>query len=394
MKKRNVAIIGIGQTNFCSKRDDASIYDIVKEATDIALRDAGITREEIEAIVFPLAPDSLAGVLNSERWCVDSTSARNKRLIRINTGGSTGLSAVQVAYYHIASGMNNIVLVAGADKVGESGDVQIIMNKIWDPIYERKLPLTTINMLALSAIRYMHKYGMTETDMAKVVVKARNHASRNPHAHLRKKVTIDEVLKSRILSWPIKLFDSCPSSSGGAAMILASEDVAKKICIRPAWIRGIGQSTETYYLGDRMGTNALNDHADAYALSESFKRAYKMAGIVNPVKEVDVAELYNPFSNTEYHAIDAAGLCERGESIKLLGDGYFDIDGEVAVNPSGGTLCTNPIAVTGLIRAGEAALQVMHKAGDRQVKGAKVAIASANGGDHQFFATAVIGQDY
>lgn len=393
MGPRRVAIIGFGQSRFRHRRDDASYPELVQEAMVVALQDAGVSIDDIEAVVFSLAPDALIGIGNAERWCVDAIGASGKPFMRVNTGGSTGISSVQTAYYHIASGLYDCVLVAGADKVGESGDSQIILNKMWDPIYERQIPLNAINMLALSAVRYMHKYGMTERHMAMVTVKNRKNASKNPYAHLRKETTIEEVLTSRILCWPIKLLDACPQSSGGAAMILASEDVAKRLCSQPAWIKGLGHSSETYYQGDRMGPAAVHDHADAVALRQAFERAYAMAGITDPAKEVDVAELYAPFSNTEYHAIDAAGLCQPGESLKLMEEGYFDLDGPMPVNPSGGVLCTNPIAVTAMVRVGEAALQVMGKAGERQVKGAKIAIANGNGGDHQFFGTMVLSQE-
>ncbi|MCG2775374.1 MAG: thiolase family protein [Desulfobacterales bacterium] len=393
MELRKVAIIGFGQSQFRYRRDDASYAELVQEAVLAALKDAGTGINDIQAVVFSLAPDSLIGIGNAERWCVDAIGASNKPFMRVNTGGSTGISSVQTGYYHIASGLFDCVLVAGADKVGESGDSQIILNKMWDPIYERQIPLNAINMLALSAVRYMHKYGMTERHMAMVTVKNRKNASKNPYAHLRKETTIEEVMASRVLCWPIKLFDACPQSSGGAAMILASEELAKRIVPQPAWIKGVGHSSETYYMGDRMGPAAVHDHADAFALGQSFSRAYAMAGIKNPAKEVDVAELYAPCSNTEYHAIDAAGLCKPGESINLMEEGYFNMDGPMPVNPSGGTLCTNPIAVTAMVRVGEAALQVMGKAGERQVKGARTAIANGNGGDHQFFGTMVLGQE-
>jgi acetyl-CoA C-acetyltransferase len=393
MKQRKVAIIGVGQSNFQFRRDDASYVELVQEAVQIALADAKLSNEEIQAVVFSLAPDSLIGVGSAERWCVDAIGATNKPFMRINTGGSTGISSVLTGYYHVASGLFDCVLVAGADKVGESGDSQIILNKMWDPVYERQIPLNAINMLALSAVRYMHKYGMTERHMAMVTVKNRHNASKNPHAHLRKPTTIEDVLASDVLCWPIKLFDACPQSSGGGAVILASEEVAKRVCARPAWIKGVAHSSETYFQGDRMGPKLLHDHGDATALAESFQKAYSMAGIKNPAKEVDVAELYAPFSNTEYHAIDAAGLCKQGEGLKLMEEGYFNVDGPMPVNPSGGTLCTNPIAVTAMIRTAEAALQVMGRAGERQIKGANIAIANGNGGDHEYFGTIVLSNE-
>jgi acetyl-CoA C-acetyltransferase len=390
MNYPRVGIIGIGQSAFKPRRDDASYPDLVREAVVQAMHDAQTGFEDIDSIVYSLSPDAMVGIGNAERLGVDAVGARNKRFLRINTGGATGISSVAAAYYHIASGASEVVMTAGADKVGECGDSQTVLNKIWDPIYERSLPLGTITMLAMSAVRYMEKYGLTERDMAEVVVKNRYHASLNPNAHLRKTTTIDEVLASRLISWPVKLMDCCPQSSGGGAMVLASEKYIKDRKLDAVWITGVGHCSESYYIGDRMGNGFTADHADAFALKGSFERAYRMAGISDPQKQVDVAELYAPFSNTEFHSIEAAGLAGLGESPAQLKQGRFTLGGELPVNPSGGTLCTNAIAVTAMIRVAEVALQVSGRAGGHQVKGARVGIASGNGGDHQFFGTMVV----
>jgi acetyl-CoA C-acetyltransferase len=389
---QRVGIIGIGQSNFQARRDDASYPDLVREAVVIAMNDARLDFDEIGAVVYSLSPDAMVGIGNAERLGVDAVGARNKRFLRINTGGATGISSVATAWTHVAAGACDVVLTAGADKVGECGDSQTVLNKIWDPIYERSLPLGTINMLAMSAVRYMHHYGMTQEDMARVVVKNRRHASKNPHAHLRKQTTIDEVMASRMISWPVKLFDCCPQSSGGAAMILASESYIKARGLDAVWVTGLAHSSETYYLGDRMGRGLTADHADAHALGASFRKAYAMAGLKDPKRDVHVAELYAPFSNTEFHAIEAAGLAELGQSPAMLRDGAFALgtSAGVVVNPSGGVLCTNAIAVTAMSRIAEAALQVWGRAGERQVKGARLGIANGNGGDHQFFGTMVV----
>lgn len=387
-----VGIIGIGQSNFQARRDDASYPDLVREAVVLAMADAKLELDDVQAIVYSLSPDAMVGIGNAERLGVDAVGARNKPFLRINTGGATGISSVATAWTHVASGVFDVVLTAGADKVGECGDSQTVLNKIWDPMYERSLPLGTINMLAMSAVRYMHKYGMTQEDMARVVVKNRRHASLNPHAHLRKIVTVEDVMASRMVSWPVKLFDCCPQSSGGAAMILASERYIKERNLDAVWITGLAHSSESYYLGDRMGRNPVADHADAHALNVSFRKAYAMAGLTDPRKNVDIAELYAPFSNTEFHAIEAAGLADLGTSPAMLRDGAFALgtgNGPV-VNASGGVLCMNAIAVTAMVRIAEAALQVWGKAGERQVKGARVGIANGNGGDHQFFGTMVV----
>ena len=390
MKTPRVGIIGIGQSNFTARRNDASYPDLVREAVVLALEDAKLELDDMEAVVYSLSPDAMVGIGNAERIGVDAVGARNKPFLRINTGGATGISSVISAYYHVAAGVCDVVLTAGADKVGECGDSQTVLNKIWDPTYERQHRDRAEWQLAMSAVRYMHKYGMTEEDMARVTVKNRMHAAKNPHAHLRKETTIDEVLASRLISWPVKLMDCCPQSSGGGAMVLASEKYIRDRNLDAVWITGVGHCSETYYLGDRMGRGFVADHADAYALKRAFERAYAMAGVKNPQKQVHVAELYAPFSNTEFHAIEAAGLADLGESVAQLRDGRFSLGGEIPVNPSGGTLCTNAIAVTAMIRAAEIALQVWGRAGDRQVPGAKLGVANGNGGDHQFFGTMVI----
>ena len=362
----------------------------MREGVTLALNDARLELKDMQAVVYSLAPDALLGIGNAERLGVDAVGARNKRFMRINTGGATGISSVITGWTHIAAGECDVVLVAGADKVGESGDSQTILNKIWDPTYERALPLGTITMLAMSAVRAMHKYGLTEEDMARVTVKNRSNASKNPKAHLRKVVSMEEVLASRYISWPIKLLDACPQSSGGAAMVLASEKYIKDNKLDAVWISGVGHCSESYYMGDRMGNKVMADHADAHALGRSFERSYKMSGITNPAKQVHVAELYAPFSNTEFHSIEAAGLAELGESVAQVRDGRFSLGGEIPVNPSGGVLCTNAIAVTAMVRVIEVAQQVRGTAGAHQVKGARVGIASGNGGDHQFFGTMVV----
>jgi acetyl-CoA C-acetyltransferase len=183
----------------------------------------------------------------------------------------------------------------------------------------------------------------------------------------------------------IKLMDCCPQSSGGAAMVLASERFIRENKLDAVWITGVACRAETYWMGDRMGTDPTAEHG------RSFEQSYRMAGITKPENQVDVAELYAPFSNTEYHAIDAARLVAKpGESVARLRGGEFELGGRLPINPSGGTLCTNAIAVTAMARVAETALQVWGRAGAHQVAGARVGIASGNGGDHQIFGTMVI----
>lgn len=390
----NVGIAGFGQSKFVTTRTDVTFPELVKEGADLTLADAGITIDDVDAVVYPLAPDALVGVGNGERWVIDALGATGKPFMRVNNGGATGMSAILTAWTHVASGMFDVVLVAGADRVSESGSAQSVLNKMWDVGYERTVPLNTIAMLALSAQRYMHLYDSDERDMALVTVKNRAHAALNPYAHLRTPITVEEVLATRTLAWPIKLGDACPASTGAAGVVLVSERYAKANGMKPAWIRGIGQNTETYWMGNRVGPKAAGDHADADALAKAFQIAYDQAGLTDPLTQIDAAEIYAPFSSVELHVIEAAGLAEKGRAPAALAEGKFGLgsDGPI-VNPSGGTLCTNPIAVTGTIRVGEAANQVLGRAGAHQVPGARIAVASAIGGDHQFYSTMVLSTD-
>lgn len=390
----NVGIVGFGQSKFEKTRTDVTFPELVREGAVRTLNNAGLTMDDIDAVVYPLAPDALIGVGNGERWVVDALSASGKPFMRVNNGGATGMSAVLTAWTHVASGLFDAVLVAGADRVSESSSAQSVLNKMWDVGFERTVPLNTITMLAMSAQRYMHLYGCDESDFARVTVKNRFHASLNPNAHWNIPTTVKEVLASRMVSWPLKLQDLCPASTGAAGLVLVSEKFAKERGMKPAWIRGLGQNSETYWMGDRVGEKHVGDHADADALAVAFSRAYEQAGITDPSSQIDVAEVYAPFSSVELHVIEAAGFAKKGEAARALANGEFTLGGSgVTVNPSGGTQCTNAIAVTGLVRVGEAANQVLACAGPHQVQGARVAVASAIGGDHQFYSTMVITSD-
>jgi acetyl-CoA C-acetyltransferase len=386
---RDVAIVGVGQTKHTGNRND-SYQELIYETAQLVLKDANASFNDIDAGVISIVPDAFIGTAHAERWVADTIGVKGKPFMRVNTGGVSGLSAVQIAYYHIASGLYDSVLVIGADRIGESGDAQTILNRIWDPIYERAMPLNTITMLAFQAVRFMEKYGMTERHMAMVSERLHRNGALNPNAHIRKEFSIEEILDSRMISYPIKLLDSCPKSSGGCALLLTAADNVHKFTDNPAWIRGIGHSTETYFMGDRVGPRTEADHADSPALTKAAQDAYKMAGITDPINEIDVAELYAPFSNIELHAIQDVGLVKEGEILTRLENGHFEINGGMPINPSGGVLCANPIAATAMIRVAEAALQVTNKAGAYQVKNAKKALATGIGGDHQFFGAVVL----
>ena len=391
MKPHNIGIIGVGQTKYVTGRGDVTLPELARESAVIALEMAGIDFKDIDGVVFSLALDALEGIEWGERWCAQAICPDGKPFLRVHTGGATGGSAVNAGFFHIASGLFDCILVTGVEKMGETPDAQKVLNQIFDPLYERPLAINAVNMCSFQAVRHMKKYGTTERHMALVAVRSRNNALKNPHAHIKKEVTVGEVLSSKMICYPLKLYDCCPRSSGACSVLIASEKFISRLGKKNvAWIKGIGSCTNSYYMGDRMDSSGINDHADAEGLYMAAQRAYKMAGITDPKREIDVAEIYAPFTSTELAAVEALGFCERGESGICNERGMFDLDGRIPVNPSGGVLTANPISVTAMARVAEASLQVTGEAGDRQVQNARTALATGEGGSLQFYTATVL----
>lgn len=384
---RETAVVGTGQVGY----QDELPYtypELIGRAAQHAIDDADMGFEDIDAVVFSQAPEAFFGIAHPERWAVDYAGAAEIPSMRIHTGGTTGGSAAQVGAYHVASGRYDSVLVVGGEKVKENQAPQTVLNSIFDPLTERPFGLNTINTVAMQAVRYMEKYDLSREDLARVAVRSRRHGKDNPRAHLSGDVTVDEVLDAPILSWPLGMYDSCPSSSGSCAIVISDEDTVRDRSLDPAWITGMAANSGTYYIGDRMG-NGTVDFAEAAYLEPAADRAYEQAGIDDPAANLDVAELYTPFTSFEYPMIEAAQLCDPGTAADADTSGWFGPDGKLPINPSGGPLCTNPIAVTALIRVAEAADQVRGTAADHQIPDAETAIATGVGGISQFY-TAIV----
>lgn len=393
MRAQNVAIIGVGETPFKARFDEKTYPELAQDAVALALQDSGLEPDQIDAVVFSMAPTTFMGVGDADKWSVDYVWARGKPFMRVHTGGATGGSALQAAYSHVASGQYETVLVVGADRLTETPDAQFILNLIWDPFYEQDFALNTVTMTALATQRYMHKYGTTEEQYANVVVRARRNAMNNPSAHLKGLIDIDAVMASKRISWPYKLFDICPRSAGAAALVVTSERFAREHCTKPAFITGTSGVSNTVFMGDRMVPTADTDFADFSELSRAAAECYRQAGITDVATQVQAVEIYDPFSSFQFPQLESLGFCPRGTAQHLSDEGAFDMDGKVAVNPSGGTLCTNPIGVTGLVRAADAAKQIMGKAGDMQVANVNNAIATAIGGSTQFFTVTMLSDE-
>lgn len=393
MKAQSVAVIGVGQTAFRSRYDEMTYPELAQEAVTLALKDAGLEPGQIDAVVFSMAPTTFMGVADADKWAVDYAWARGKPFMRVHTGGATGGSAFQAGYSHVASGQHGTVLVVGADRITETPDAQFVLNLIWDAFYEQDFALNTVTMTALATQRYMHKYGTTEEQYANVVVRARRNALNNPSAHLKGEIDIAAVMNSKRVSWPYKLFDICPRSAGAAAVVLTTEALAKERCARPAFVTGTAGVSNTVFMGDRMGPEADTDFADYSELKRAARECYRQAGIADPMRQVQAVEIYDPFSSFQFPQLESLGFCESGTAQNLSDEGAFDMDGQLAVNPSGGTLCTNPIGVTGLVRAAEAARQVMGRSAAMQVKDVHNVVATAIGGSTQFFTVTMLSDE-
>lgn len=387
-----VAVLGTWESEFRTHDPHHTFVEQAQMAAAGALHDAGMTPDDIDMIVFSLAPTYFMGVADADRWAIDHIFGAGKPIIRVHTGGATGGSSVHAAQTLITSGMARSVLIVGAERIAETPDAQKVLNLIFDAFYERDLPLSTNTLVALRATTYMQRYGVTQEDMARVVVRARRNAMKNPHAHLKGEITVDEVMHSKMIAWPLKLLDICPRSSGSAAMIVGDMGMTKRFNTRPAFINGAAATSDTYWMGDRMGPTRETDIFDYDLISHSARGAYRRAGITDPLKQIQVTEFYDPYSINCAFNLEQTGFCSPGTAMRLEREGYWDCEGgAVAVNPSGGTLCTNPIAVTGLVRCIDAARQVMGKAGAMQIPNVRNALATASGGAAQFYTCTVFG---
>ena len=369
---QRVAIVGTGQTHHRSSRKDVNGVELIQEATSRALEDAGLRREDIDAVVIGNM-DHFEGINYVDMWSIDGNGGLHKPVMKVTTGGTTGTTVAIAGYYHVASGLFDTVLAIGWEKNSESDTTAAIITCA-DPYWERPTFGGAVAGLATAACEYMHRYSVTERDAALVAVRDRKNAIKNPYAHLRKQITVEEVLGSPILAYPIKLLDICPRTDGACAVIFASEDKAKKIADKPAWVHQVSSRHNYTFLTD------IERFGRMPTLYEACMEVYKNAGIRDPLHELDVIEMYTPSSFAGLVWIDALGVCDEGEAVRLVSDGATETGGELPINPSGGVLSTNCIGATGLIRVAEAAMQVSGRAGEHQIEGAKLALATGFGG--------------
>jgi acetyl-CoA C-acetyltransferase len=343
------------------------------------MADAGIDWPDIDAVVVGKAPDLFEGVMMPELFLADALGVVGKPLLRVHTAGSVGGSTAIVSANLVQAGIHRRVLAVAFEKQSES-------NAMWalsiNPPFTMPLGAGAGGYFAPHVRSYIRRSGAPEHIGALVAVKDRRNGSRNPFAHLRQPdITLESVQASTMLWDPIRYDETCPSSDGACAMVISDAAAAKGRSA--AWIRATAMRTEpTSFAGkDNVNPQAGRDAAAAL---------WRRSGITDPLTEVDVAEIYVPFSWYEPMWLENLGFAEDGMGWQLTDAGDTRIGGRLPVNPSGGVLCSNPIGASGLLRFAEAAMQVMGRAGEHQVDGARTALGHAYGGGSQFFSMWVV----
>ena len=374
------AVLGIGQTKHDSAREDVSIAGLVREAALRALEDASLDWADIDAVVIGKAPDMFEGVVMPELYLADALGAGGKPMLRVHTAGSVGGSTAVVASHLVQAGVHQRVLTVAFEKQSESDVMWALAPKI---PFAPPIVAGAGGYFAPHIREYIRRSSAPDTVGIKVAVKDRLNALKNPYAHLQMEdISFEQVADSPMLWDPIRYLETCPSSDGACAMVLGSESAAEGAS-NPAWVLGTAVRSEPIGMAGR-------DEVDPRAGRICAAEVYKQAGITNPHRDIDVAEIYVPFSWYEPMWLENLGFAEQNTGWKLVDDGTTALDGDLPINPSGGVLSTNPIGASGMLRFAEAALQVRGEAGEHQVDGAKVALGHAYGGGSQFFAMWIV----
>lgn len=327
---KKVAVIGVGHSKF-GVRSDATIQEIAFEAVKNAFEDADIRQKDVELSVV-----GTAGTRTYELMPAvpinEYTGLQEKGPLRVEAACATGSAAVHTAYVNVASGQVDVAMAIGVEKMCEVDTATSMAvggrggNYLWEfHLFGTSFPA----YYALHATAHMAKYGTTEEQMAKVAVKAHKYGAMNPNAHFQREITIEKALKSRVITWPLKLYDCCPISDGAAAVILASEDNVKKLKMEtPVWVDAIGFSSDTSNICRR------DDYVGLRAAVRAAQMAYKRAKIAP--QDVDVATVHDCFTIAEMMAYEDLGFCKKGEGGRLVDEGQTEIGGRIPVNVDGG----------------------------------------------------------
>ena len=374
---REVAVIGVGDTKF-GELWDMSFRDIGIQAGLAAVNDANMAAEEIEALyVGNMSAGRFIEQEHVAALIADYSGLARDHIpaTRVEAAGASGGLAFRQGYLAVASGMHDIVVVGGAEKMTDVGEVMAseIQSSAADQQWECTFGATFPALHAMIARRHMHEYGTTREQIASVAVKNHKHGSMNPKAQFQREIDLNTVLRSPPVAEPLRVFDCAPFSDGAAAVVLCAMDRARKYTDKPIKIAASAQASDTLALHAR--DNICSFHATKLAAQRAFKQAK-----LEP-NDVQVMEVHDNFTISEILAIEDLGFFEKGQGGKATADGQTAIGGKVAVNTSGGLKARgDPIGATGLAQMVELVIQLRGTAGKRQVNGARVGLAQNVGG--------------
>ncbi|MHA1650316.1 MAG: thiolase domain-containing protein [Candidatus Helarchaeota archaeon] len=373
---RDVAIIGVGMTKF-GKLSDKDLMDLLCESSLKAIHDSNTAESDFDAIyVACMCAETLNHMTGIASALADRINLIPAAADHIKNGPASGGSAIKNAFYAIASGACDMVLVAGAEKmthISTPGFVTSAVATITHHTAERIHGVSLPSFAGLLTRAYMEKYNVLKEWITSIAVKNHRNGLNNPYAHFQKEVTLEKALASPIIADPLQLYDICPISDGGAAMVMCPAEAAKKYCDTPVLITGVGQATDTHIIYEREDITVLK------ALQICSQQAYTMAK-KNP-EDIDVAELHDAFAILEAIESEDIGFFKKGEGAKAAYEGLTEIGGKIPINPSGGLKARgHPLGATGIAQVIELVWQLRNEAGKRQVENAKTGITCNFGG--------------
>lgn len=371
--KDRVAIVGMGCTQF-GELWGKGPTDLIVEAVSEAIADAGIELKDIQAV--------WSGTLfsgNGGRTVSEALRLPYLPVTRVENACGSGHEAVRGASYAVAAGIYDICLAVGYEKLKDEGMSGLPgMQNRTGTHYESSMP----GVFAMMATRYFNRYGLSpqegKTMLGKISVKSHHNGAMNPKAHLRREITLEQVLNAPIIAWPLGLFDCCGVSDGAAAAVIVRADMVKSFKNRPVYVKALQICASP--TSGRMVTDYDYTHVEeAYRAGIA---AYKEAGITNPRKEVSMAEVHDCFSITEAVTMEDLQFSPRGRVREDIEAGTFELTGDLPVQPDGGLKCFgHPIGASGIRMLYEPYLQFQGRAGKRQLKDPKIALAHNMGNE-------------
>ena len=370
---RDVAIIGIGQTQI-REHWDTGLRQLALQAVQVAMADANVTQADA-LYVGNMLSGTLADQEHLGALVADSAGLRGVEAFKVEAACASGAAALRMGTMAVASGMANVVVVVGVEKMTDAlaSDITTATALATDGDYEAAQGLPLVAVHALLMRRYMHEYGYSHQDFAPFAVNAHRNGKNNPHAMFRFPVTAEQFAKAQMVCDPINLLDSSAACDGAAAVVLAPADAARVLSPAPIRIAGSAVGTDTLAVHDRRDPLVL----DAAVLSA--RRAYGQAG-VGP-QDVDLFELHDACGIMAALSLEAAGFAEKGQGLRLALEGEIGIEGCVPVATMGGLKARgHPVGATGIYQAVEVVQQLRGLAGANQVPDARIGMAQSIGG--------------